>query len=51
VKVAREKAKPSSQKVGEEDGGPCKATRRDQKVRIKEVLEIKDGLLYRKGML
>ena len=38
-------------KVTEEATRPHEARRRDRKVRMEEVLEFKDGLLYRRGML
>ena len=39
------------QKVEVKAARPRKARQRDRKVRMEEVLEIKEGLLYRKGML
>ena len=41
----------NDRKVKEEAAHPCEARQRDRKVRMEEVLEIKDGLLYRRGML
>ena len=39
------------QKVEEKAARPRKARQRDRKVRMEEVLEIKEGLLYQKGMI
>jgi len=41
----------NDRKVEEEAARPREARHRDRKVRTEEVLEIKEGLLYRKGML
>jgi len=41
----------NDRKVTEEAAHPCEVQQRDRKVRTEEVLEVKDGLLYRKGML
>jgi len=41
----------NSRKARKEAGGPHEVTRRDRKARTTEVLEIKDELLYRKGIL
>jgi len=41
----------NDRKVAEEAARPREARQRDRKVRTEEVLEIKDGLLYRRGML
>jgi len=41
----------NDRKVEEEAAHPCEARQRDRKVRMEEVLEIKEGLLYLKGML
>jgi len=38
-------------KVEEEAAHPCDARQRDRKARTEEVLKIKDGLLYWRGML
>jgi len=41
----------NDRKVEEEAARPREARQRDWKVRTEEVLEIKDGLLYRRGRL
>jgi len=41
----------NDQKVEEEATRPREAQQRDRKVRTEEVLDIKEGLLYQKGML
>jgi len=41
----------NDRKVKEAAAHPCEVRQRDQKVRTDDVHEIKDGLLYRKGML
>jgi len=41
----------NDRKVEEEAACPREAQQRDRKARMEEVLEIKDGLLYRRGML
>ena len=51
VEAAQEEAEPNDRKVREDAGAPREGSRRDRKARITEVLGIKDGLLYRKGML
>ena len=39
-----------SRKAEEAAADPSEVTQKDQKVRIKEIFKIKEGLLYRKGM-
>jgi len=51
VEAAKKETEPNNRKAREEAGDSHEAPRRDRKVRIMEILEIKDGLLYRKGML
>jgi len=52
LEAVQEEPVPSSRKAGEEAGGPREVIQRGQEARKPgEVLEIKDGLLYRRGML
>jgi len=52
LEAVQEEPVPSSRKAGEEAGGPREVIQRGRKARKPgEVLEIKDGLLYRRGML
>ena len=44
-------AAPNDRKIKEQAAHPREVRQRDQKVRTEEVLEIKDGLLYRRSML
>jgi len=45
------KAALNDRKVEEEAARPREVRQRDRKVRTEEVLEIKEGLLYQKGMI
>jgi len=51
VEAAQKKTEPDSREAREDARDPRMAPRQGRKTRITEALEIKDGMLYRNGML
>jgi len=51
VEAARKETEPDSCEAREDTGDPCEAPWWGRMTRITEALEIKDSLLYRKGIL
>ena len=51
MEAARKETEPDSCEARKDTEDPCEAPWQGQKARITEALEIKDSLLYRKGIL